>query len=290
MKREQFTFYRSYFEALKTLPAKEFKAAVLAVCSYALDEETPSLSGVANSVFVLIRPTLDSGRKKAENRANKRGTKREQNENKTRTNAEQNRKEGEKEREGEGEVEREREGEEEREDDMSLSISQFPTPSLPCGSCGSNAGARAEAPLPPQHPQPPQSVAVGYFLRHINANASGECLRELLDFERQLGGDVAVCALKAAQDEQVTKWTYIRSILNAYVAEGVRTVDDVRRREQKRGLRQTGQRSAPHPKADRNAQFAKHDAPLTPMEQRAVERALGKGDCPMTKMGGTDDG
>ena len=46
MKRDQFTFYRSYFEALKSLPARDFKAALLAICSYALDEEEPSLSGV----------------------------------------------------------------------------------------------------------------------------------------------------------------------------------------------------------------------------------------------------
>ena len=47
MKRSQFTWYRSYYEALKTLPAKEFKSVVLAVCAYALDEEDPSLSGVS---------------------------------------------------------------------------------------------------------------------------------------------------------------------------------------------------------------------------------------------------
>lgn len=103
MNRDQFTFYRSYYEALKTLPPKDFKAAVLAVCAYALDEEIPTLTGIPNSVFVLIRPTLDSGRIKAANRMNKRKTKEEQSKNKQ----EQNRKEGEKEREGEGELERE---------------------------------------------------------------------------------------------------------------------------------------------------------------------------------------
>lgn len=269
MKREQFTFYRSYFEALKTLPAKDFKAAVLAVCAYALDEEVPALSGVANSVFVLIRPTLDSGRKKAENRANKRGTNAEQMRNKTRTKQHQNRNEGEKEKEGEVEVERE--GEEEREDDMSISFSLFPTPLQPSGCCGSNAGAPA---MPPPHP--PRSVSVEYFLRHINANASGECLRELLDFERQLGGDVTVCALRTAQDEQVTKWTYIRSILNAYVAEGVRTVDDVRRREQQRKT-QKPLSSASQRNAERNAQFATADAPLSDLEREAIRRSLEDG-------------
>ena len=105
MKRDQFTWYRSYYEALRTLPAKDFQIAVLAICAYALDEEVPDLSGVPNSVFTLIRPTLDSGRNKAANRLKKQKTNQEQTDNKP----EQTRKE--KEGEGEREEESEREGE-----------------------------------------------------------------------------------------------------------------------------------------------------------------------------------
>lgn len=74
MKRDQFTFYRSYYEAIRTLPKKEQTAVLLAVCSYALDGEVPELSGAALSVFTLIRPVLDSGRKKASNWNRKRTT------------------------------------------------------------------------------------------------------------------------------------------------------------------------------------------------------------------------
>lgn len=107
MERNQFTFYRSYRDALRALNAKDFKAVVLAICDYALDESEPCLSGVPHAVFTLIRPTLDSGRNKAANRQNKTKTKEEQNENKS----EQTRKEK------EGEKERE------KENDSSLSIS-----------------------------------------------------------------------------------------------------------------------------------------------------------------------
>lgn len=126
MKREQFTWYRSYYEALKTLPAKDFKQAVLAVCAYALDEDEPELTGVPNSVFTLIRPTLDSGRNKAANRKNKAKTNQEQTENKKEQNEnkrEQKRKEGEK----------EGEGEREKENDSSLSVvslTQFNAPTF----------------------------------------------------------------------------------------------------------------------------------------------------------------
>lgn len=110
MKRDQFTFYRSYYEALKALPKRDQTAVLMAVIGYALDEESPSLSGVPLSVFTLIRPTLDSGRNKARNRMKKAETGEEQsgtNEKQNGTNGEQTGKEGEKEREKE--VEREEE-------------------------------------------------------------------------------------------------------------------------------------------------------------------------------------
>ena len=103
MERAQFTFYRSYRDALRALPPKEFKAAVLAICDYALDEAEPDLTGIPNSVFILIRPTLDSGRIKAANRAKKAGTNAEQTQNKKKTKSKQTRKEKEGEKEGEKE-------------------------------------------------------------------------------------------------------------------------------------------------------------------------------------------
>lgn len=69
MERKQFTWYRSYYDALKEIPAEEFRDIVLAVCAYALDGEEPELSGVARAIFTLIRPTLEVGRSKAENRS-----------------------------------------------------------------------------------------------------------------------------------------------------------------------------------------------------------------------------
>lgn len=138
-RREQFTFYRSYYEALKVLPKREQVNVVLAICAYALDEEEPDLSGVALSVFTLIRPTLDSGRNKAMNRMNKTGKGAKQTENKPKTNVEQNRNKQEQNgKEREGEVE----GEEERENDSSL-------PPVP-PSRGVPDSARKDKPQKPQ--------------------------------------------------------------------------------------------------------------------------------------------
>lgn len=123
MRREQFTFYRSYYEAMKDLSVEECAKLLLAIAAYALDEEEPELSGSCSACFKLIRPTLDSGRNKAANRMNveeQTEIKPKSNSNKAKTNqnkleqteikseqTETNRKEREKERESEKEKERE---------------------------------------------------------------------------------------------------------------------------------------------------------------------------------------
>ena len=64
--RKQFTFYRSYYEALRKLPKSQRLKALEAVISYALDGNEPeNLNDVQMMAFLLIRPTLDTGRKKA---------------------------------------------------------------------------------------------------------------------------------------------------------------------------------------------------------------------------------
>ena len=70
MGRNQFTFYRSFLDAIRKLPKREQGAIVLAISCYALDEELPSgLSPVAETVFTLVKPTLDSANKKSANQS-----------------------------------------------------------------------------------------------------------------------------------------------------------------------------------------------------------------------------
>lgn len=87
MERNQFTFYRSYYEAVKELPKKEQSAVMLAICAYALDEKEPALTGTAKAIFSLVRPTLDASRRKAAN--GKAGGERKQTESKTEANDKQ---------------------------------------------------------------------------------------------------------------------------------------------------------------------------------------------------------
>ena len=65
-KRGQFTFYKSYWDAIEELPAKSQLPILKAIIRYALfGEEPTSLSSVCRAVFLLVKPTLDSSRKKA---------------------------------------------------------------------------------------------------------------------------------------------------------------------------------------------------------------------------------
>lgn len=69
IERKQFTFYRSYYESISALPDDEQLKLYKAICAYALNEELNEMSGVVFAMFNIIKPTLDSSRKKAENGA-----------------------------------------------------------------------------------------------------------------------------------------------------------------------------------------------------------------------------
>lgn len=199
MKRDQFTFYRSYYEALKHLPKRDRADVLVAVIGYALDEEIPKLSGVPLSVFTLIRPTLDSGRNKAKNRLNKQKTSQEQ----TGTKQEQNGKEGESEREVEKELEREVESE--------------------CEGEGENDSSLPTTPLPRSGPV---AEVISDYLDRINPSASSASLDELRGYAEAMGAAVCKRAFDIALDSKKANWPYIRAILRDKQARGVRCLAD----------------------------------------------------------------
>lgn len=105
--RKQFTMYESMYKALRRIRKKPDRAdAYDAICAYALYQTEPdldSMSDAAAIAFDLIRPVLDSARKKAS--SGKQGG------SKTQANGKQTprEKEGEEEKEEEGEIEGEKE-------------------------------------------------------------------------------------------------------------------------------------------------------------------------------------
>lgn len=66
MERGQFTFYRSFWEAVKRLSKKDRLAVLEAIVVYGLDgEERQDLTPKQEGFFVLIKPVLDTGRSRA---------------------------------------------------------------------------------------------------------------------------------------------------------------------------------------------------------------------------------
>lgn len=64
--RNQFTFYRSFYDAAVGLPEEEQAALIMAIAGYALYEIEPELDGASAAIFQVVRPVLDSSRRKSE--------------------------------------------------------------------------------------------------------------------------------------------------------------------------------------------------------------------------------
>jgi hypothetical protein len=62
--RDQFTFSRTFWEAISPLPKTVQVEAIMALCAYALDDVEPDgLSPMAAALFLLVRPSLDASAK-----------------------------------------------------------------------------------------------------------------------------------------------------------------------------------------------------------------------------------
>ena len=111
MQRTQFTFYESFYKAVKRIKDPESRAqAYDAICAYALYGQEPNLDSFSDFsaiAFELIKPNLDSSRKKAEN--GKAGGSKKQNKSKKEANKKQEQIESENEKENENENENEKE-------------------------------------------------------------------------------------------------------------------------------------------------------------------------------------
>ncbi len=94
--RESIVFYRSFYEAIKELPAEEFRNAVMAIMEYGLNDSEIDTSGVAKAILIMAKPQIDKNNKRYENglrggikpKQNQNGTKTEPNPNQTVTKVE----------------------------------------------------------------------------------------------------------------------------------------------------------------------------------------------------------
>ncbi len=62
--RDSFIFYRSFFEAISDLPAKNQLELYQAIAKYSLELQETELSGLSNTIWKLIKPQLDANNKR----------------------------------------------------------------------------------------------------------------------------------------------------------------------------------------------------------------------------------
>jgi len=67
MKRDSIIFYRSFYEAIKELPAEIQAAVYNAIFEYSLNFNQVELQGLPKTIFTLIKPQLDANNKRFEN-------------------------------------------------------------------------------------------------------------------------------------------------------------------------------------------------------------------------------
>lgn len=186
MERDQFTFYRSFWEALKALPKKDQLPFVMAVCSYAFGEESKSLTGQASAAFLLVKPILDKANKKAAN-GRLGGSKRKANRKQSESHIE-----GEKEVEGEVEVD--------VEDECLI------------GACDNN--------------DPHLAAVMNAYMDRIDPTPSPSSMDELKAYYNLMGAECCIRAIDAALNARAASWNYVRRVLQNKASQGVRCIAD----------------------------------------------------------------
>lgn len=62
--KESFVFYRSFYESISKLDDKSKLEIFTAICEYSLNEKELELSTVADAIFTLIKPNIDSANRR----------------------------------------------------------------------------------------------------------------------------------------------------------------------------------------------------------------------------------
>ena len=60
-----FSFYKSYYEALKEIPEKDKKEIIFAMINYVFEDKKPKLKGINKVIWALVEPNLDKSKNKS---------------------------------------------------------------------------------------------------------------------------------------------------------------------------------------------------------------------------------
>ena len=245
MERGQFTFYASFAKAAERIRKKadrcDFYDAVKDYAIYGKEPEWEALSDTVAVAFELVRPTLDASKRKAENgkrggaasKPEAPGSKSKQSESKPEAKRSKPKQTA---SEKEGEKENEKEGE--KESEIENECSKILPPGG--GNTKSPAAAAGVSPL-----SSAVAMVQADYLNRVNAAASPASLDELAGFVEAMGPDCCRRAFDIALDERITRWSYIRGILQDKQQRGVKCLADWdaldNRRRERGGNGQRGQ-------------------------------------------------
>ncbi|GAP70585.1 hypothetical protein BA6E_12517 [Bacteroidales bacterium 6E] len=65
--KESFVFYRSFIDAIRTLPEGDQLILFNAIADFALDQKEPEMEGTIKGFWMLIRPNIEANNKRYEN-------------------------------------------------------------------------------------------------------------------------------------------------------------------------------------------------------------------------------
>ena len=214
--RSQFTFYRSFWEAVQSLPKKDRLPVLEAIISYALDGVQPSaLTQSQSAFFLLVKPNLDASRKKAA--SGKQGG------SKTKANGSKTQAKKEREKEGEIEIENEEEIEIEKE--------------YECNNYRGSSSAGADERI--------EEIAANLFRRYVGRAPTGlDCdlvkNRIVYGTVSDDGYNVDALGLLEYAFEAALKtgkpgnWNYITAVLERCSMNNIFTADEARRADEER--------------------------------------------------------
>ena len=244
MTRSQFTFYRSYFDALGHLRknADRLRAYDM-ICTYALDGTLPDLDALPDSVavaFALIRPTLDAAARKAQGGMKKpnagkepgltpAGPEKDPGKITVRLREDTGNKK-EKENEIEKEYETEDEDETEAEGEALACLGGKSSGSSSGKEEGDDSGLRQ---------------VMNAYAGRINPQMSQVCKDQLKAYVRDLGAEVCLRAIDLAVDENKPQWSYLQGILRNLAARGVTSLAAWQEQEAKREAQKARTRRQP---------------------------------------------
>lgn len=113
--------------------------------------------------------------------------------------------------------------------------SKFPSPDNTCCQLSSNAPViededesdnRKSKTKTKAENDPAVAAVMSAYMDRINPNVSEQLAAEMLGFIQVMGQECCLRAIQIAQDERKTQWSYVRGILRAKQAQGVRCLAD----------------------------------------------------------------